>query len=88
MDGTVLARDEHAGTTGAWNEKNTYVIQIPEVKAGAAYRLRTSVRSDDGTDSTGSMTLKFKDIARWRRGVYERNMERVSDRAGEYYSRR
>jgi hexosaminidase len=56
-NGTEIGRDTHDGSTGASDKKNVYSLFVPTVKAGAKYVLRAQVRSDGGTDSTGSVMV-------------------------------
>ncbi len=52
---TVLARDEHAGTTGGHVLNNIYTIAVPSSKTKIPYTLYASVRSDGGADSNGTI---------------------------------
>jgi hexosaminidase len=56
--GTELARDAHDGTTGGSDRNNTYLLDVPAVTAGATYTLTAQVRSDGGTDSNGSVSIR------------------------------
>ncbi len=53
---TVLARDEHEGTTGGRNSNNTYQLVLKQMPR-AGVQLVASVRSDGGTDSNGDITV-------------------------------
>jgi hexosaminidase len=57
IDGVMVARDEHRGTTGACTSENNYRIKLMEPPAGRACRLRASVRADGGSDSNGDVYL-------------------------------
>jgi len=57
VDGRIVAKDAHWGTTGARHEKNTYSLEIGEFPAGATITLRAQIRSDGGTDSNGEILL-------------------------------
>ena len=56
-DGTEVARDAHAGTTGGSDRDNAYLLAVPAVAPGAKYTLTAEVRSDGGTDSNGTVTV-------------------------------
>jgi len=56
-DGREIRRDNHKGRTGAAHVENTYRLNVPAPKAGAAYTLRARIRSDGGTDSYGVVLL-------------------------------
>jgi hexosaminidase len=57
-DGTVVARDEHAGSTGSVDSENTYRLPLKEFKTGAKYSLRASIGPDGGTDSAGEIRFR------------------------------
>ena len=57
-DGKEVSRDAHHGITGGRNDKNTYVLELEELRPGARYVLQASVRSDGGTDSNGEVWLR------------------------------
>ena len=54
-DGNELARDAHAGTTGAAYRNNVYTLDVPAAAAGAKLTITAQVRSDGGTDSSGTV---------------------------------
>lgn len=54
-DGAELSRDEHIGWTGVTNRNNIYVLEVPPAAPGGRYEIRARVRSDGGTDSSGSI---------------------------------
>ena len=57
-NGTEVARDEHAGMTGAANQGNTYELIVPEaIPADAKIELVASVASWGGNDSAGIVWL-------------------------------
>ncbi len=56
-NGQVVARDEHAGTTGLANRDNIYLLKVPALTAGAKYTLRAHVRADGGNDSNGEIII-------------------------------
>jgi hexosaminidase len=49
--------DEHEGTTGGSNSKNTYAFDGLVVKPGDKVELRATVRPDGGTDSNGHIYI-------------------------------
>jgi hexosaminidase len=53
IDGKEVARDTHAGTTGARHENNAYAFDLTEIPKDARVVLKASIRSDGGTDSNG-----------------------------------
>ena len=59
-DTKILAEDAHAGTTGAANKGNTYILGVSTLKQNSKYILTAEVRSDGGMDSYGKITLKIK----------------------------
>ncbi len=60
LDGKEVGRDTHAGYA-SWKEaKSTYAIAVPASTRGARYTLRAYVTGTGGTDSTGSVQLKYK----------------------------
>lgn len=56
-DGNVVAREEHPGVTGAYDDGNVYRLNLGSKKEGAKYVLRASVRADGGHDSSGFVRL-------------------------------
>ncbi|MEI7900668.1 MAG: beta-N-acetylhexosaminidase [bacterium] len=60
QDGAEVARDTHAGFAGGNPHHQVYRLTLPAVKAGAIYTLRTSLRSDGGTDSRGDVRMRRK----------------------------
>ncbi len=59
-DGREISRDTHYGMTGAKDENNVYQVRAGKIRKGARYLIRASVRSEGGTDSSGSLWLKFQ----------------------------
>ncbi len=59
VDGKEVARDAHPGTTGAARDRNEYRLPLDKFVPGAKYLLRASVRSDGGTDSAGTVWLRY-----------------------------
>lgn len=55
QNGVAVARDEHAGTTGARTTNNVYRLILPQWTPGAHYVLRAQVRADAGNDSNGDI---------------------------------
>jgi hypothetical protein len=51
--GREVARDDHAGFTGANPKKPGYTLELPTFKPGARYTVRAQVAGDGGTDSYG-----------------------------------
>ncbi len=59
VNGKEVARDTHAGQTGASTKNNVYKLKLDAPVAGAKYELQASIRSDGGTDSNGDITVQF-----------------------------
>ena len=59
VNGREVARDAHAGVTGASTKDNVYRFKLDAAPAaGEKCELKASVRSDGGTDSNGDITLQ------------------------------
>jgi alpha-N-acetylglucosaminidase len=56
-DGAEVSRDAHEGRTGIEDDRNVYRLAVPTVSAGSKFTLTALVRSDGGTDSTGTVTV-------------------------------
>ncbi len=56
-NGSEIARDAHIGWSGTRDLGNVYRLRFNGVSPGAIYTLSVSMRSDGGTDSTGSIYL-------------------------------
>ena len=52
-----VARDAHAGTTGARDEANVYQLRLPADAAGPVW-LQARVRADGGADSNGDLHVR------------------------------
>ena len=57
QNGVVVARDEHAGSTGGTTKDNVYRLTLPTYKARSKYLLRARVRADGGDDSNGEILV-------------------------------
>jgi hexosaminidase len=57
IDGKEVARDKHAGHTGGSDKNNIYELSVPDFKTGEKVSLVAQVRSDGGTDSSGSVMV-------------------------------
>jgi len=55
----IVARDDHKGWSGADHWNNVYHLRLDAIAPGAVYRLEVQLRSDGGTDSTGSVYLSL-----------------------------
>jgi len=55
----IVARDDHKGWSGADHWNNAYHLRLNEIAPGTVYRLEIQLRSDGGTDSTGSVYLSL-----------------------------
>ena len=55
----IVARDDHKGWSGADHWNNAYHLRLNEIAPGTVYRLEVQLRSDGGTDSTGSVYLSL-----------------------------
>jgi hexosaminidase len=58
--GCAVARDAHPGFTGTSTSRNVYALDVEAIEKGAAYTLVASVRSDGGSDSSGTIYLERK----------------------------
>ncbi len=58
VNGKVVARDVHQGTTGGQNKDNTYTLKITNYETGANYTIQANVMGDTGNDSNGVVMLK------------------------------
>lgn len=58
-DGREVARDGHAGFTGANPKKPIYTLDLPTFKPGARYTVRAQVVGDGGTDSFGTVNWEL-----------------------------
>ena len=54
-NGKVIATDTHRGVTGATSEANRYTLDVKQCEPAAKYEIRASIRSEGGTDSSGSV---------------------------------
>ena len=60
QNGVVIATDDHAGRTGLEDVANTYRFPGIQFNAGQRYEIRANIRSDGGSDSNGTIYLRFK----------------------------
>lgn len=60
VNGKVIARDDHEGTTGGRHERNRYTLTLPpgSLPPGAAITLKAMIRADGGTDSYGGIFVE------------------------------
>ena len=58
-NGREIDRDTHEGTSGKRNEDQNYRLSAGSVKPGAEYTLRVHLRSVGGTDSQGTVLLRY-----------------------------
>ncbi len=63
LNGKIVSRDEHDGTTGGRDLENTYLLKVEAPVTGAAVVLRASVRSDGGADSNGEVRIRRKKVS-------------------------
>jgi hypothetical protein len=60
-NGKVIARDEHAGWTGAGSRDNVYSVKLGTFDPQARYEIVGKMRSSGGTDSHGEVWLIFEE---------------------------
>ena len=53
-----IARDAHPGKSGTRKENIQYILNVPEVKSGAAYTVRAKFKGAGGNDSHGTVYLE------------------------------
>ena len=53
-----IARDAHPGKSGTRKENIQYILNVPEVKSGAAYTVRAKFKGAGGNDSHGTIYLE------------------------------
>ncbi|HTL28881.1 MAG TPA: beta-N-acetylhexosaminidase [Tepidisphaeraceae bacterium] len=56
--GQEIAKDAHEGWAGAGSHDNTYTLKLDKPTKGAKYTIRAEIRSDGGTDSSGTVYVK------------------------------
>ena len=57
VDGQMVSTDTHFGRTGYEDVNNMFRLKIGDIKSGAKIELRAKVRSDGGSDSSGTVYL-------------------------------
>jgi alpha-N-acetylglucosaminidase len=60
QNGVVIATDNHLGRTGLEDVANSYRFAGIQFNAGQRYEIRANIRSDGGSDSNGTIYLRFK----------------------------
>ena len=53
-----ISGDPHQGWAGAAAHDTAYTLKFDKAMKGAKYTLKAQVRSDGGTDSTGTLYVK------------------------------
>ncbi len=58
VNGKVVARDEHYGTTGGQHKDNVYRLNITDFETGANYTVTANIMGYTGNDSNGVVLIK------------------------------
>ncbi len=57
-----IARDAHPGKSGTRKENIQYILNVPEVKSGAAYTVRAKLKAPEAMTPTAQFTLRRPEI--------------------------